>query len=236
MQAYRSAHAALPAFPDLDVTGDYGEGCGQPLRIAVLGDSSVTGPGLDEAGEVFVARCAARLPQRVRLERHAVGGSRVRDVLQRQLPAVLAAPPAVAFISVGTNDAIHGTPAGRYGRDLGQLLMALSAAGVRTVSCGVPDLSVLPRIPRSLRRLVGARGAAVDREHARVVGRHGRAIRVPSCPAIDDQFRTRGDALFADDRFHPNAAGHAVLADACYPYLAEVVARAVVDRAISRLV
>jgi lysophospholipase L1-like esterase len=220
---------------ELDVSGDYGTGCGQPLRVAVLGDSTLTGPGLDHPGQVFVARCADRLPQRVRLERHAVGGSRVRDVVEQQLPAVLAAPPALAFVSVGANDAIHGTPTGRYGRALAQLLLALSAAGVWTVACGLPDLSVLPRVPRSLRRLVGARGAAVDREHARVTSRHPRAIRVPAGPVVDDHFRARGAARFAGDRYHPNAAGHAVLADACYPYFAEAVARAVVDRAISRL-
>lgn len=235
MQAYLSAHAPLPAFDDFDISGEYGSGAGAPLRVAVLGDSTVTGPGLDHPGQVFVARCADRLPQRVRLEHHAVGGARIRDVVERQVPEVLASPPELAFVSVGANDAIHGTPARRYGRDLGRLLLALTAAGVRTVTCGLPNLSVLPRVPRPLRRVVGARGVAVDREHARVVGRFERAIRVPAGPEVDAHFRDRGELLFAGDRYHPNAAGHEVLAEACYPYFAEAVARAVVDRAISRL-
>jgi lysophospholipase L1-like esterase len=235
MQAYRAAHAPLPAFADLDVSGDYGRGCGQPLRIAVLGDSTMTGPGLDAAGDVFVARAAHRLPQPVRLESHAVGGSRVRDVVEQQLPAVLASPPQVAVVSVGANDAIHGTPTRRFGRDLDRLLMALAAARVRTVACGVIDLSVLPRVPRALRPLVAARSASIDRVQARVVRAHALVIRAPAEPRVGPHFRDRGEALFAADRFHPNADGHAVIADACYPYLAEAVSRAVVDRAIDRL-
>lgn len=226
MQAYRAAHAPVPMFADLDASGIYGLGVGRPVRLAVLGDSTLTGPGLDGPEEIFVAQAAARLPHRVRLEHHAVGGSRVQDVLYHQLPRVLADPPTVAFLSVGANDVIHGTPVRRFARDLRVVLMTLAAVGVETLACGIADLSVLPRVPRTLKPLLAARSAGLDRRHERVVETIHRATRVPPDRLTNPEFRTWGVALFTADRFHPNAAGHGLWAEACFPFLATAVGRA----------
>ena len=53
----------LPEFDDLDVTGYYGTARSvtpDPVRIAALGDSTLTGPGLDHARQAFVAHAAGR--------------------------------------------------------------------------------------------------------------------------------------------------------------------------------
>lgn len=225
VQAYRAAHAPVPAFADLDVSGEYGNGTGPPIRVAVLGDSTLTGPGLDHPRDIFVARAVAELGHRVRLERHAVGGSRVRDVLESQLPCVLDDPPPVAFVSVGSNDAIHGTSARRFALELRRLLGALASAHVETVCCGLGDLSVVPRAPRALRPLLAARSSILDRHHERVTYGAKRVVRVPAGQLTNHVFRARRDSLFTADRFHPNAAGHAVWADACRPFLAGALDR-----------
>src|SRR5690348_3345398 len=61
VQAHRAARADLPEYDDLDVTGYYGpEVAGAPrLRVAAVGDSTLTGPGLDHARDTFVARVAS---------------------------------------------------------------------------------------------------------------------------------------------------------------------------------
>ena len=62
VQAHRAAHAELPEYDDLDVTGYYGPdpvGGARRLRVAAVGDSTLTGPGLGHARETFVARVAA---------------------------------------------------------------------------------------------------------------------------------------------------------------------------------
>ena len=63
VQAQRAAHAPLPQFDDQDLTGYYGGGGGRvgthpAPRIAVVGDSTFTGPGLESARDIFVAQAA----------------------------------------------------------------------------------------------------------------------------------------------------------------------------------
>jgi Lysophospholipase L1 and related esterases len=235
VQAQRAAHAPLPDFGDLDLTGYYGDtraaGPADPIRVAVVGDSTLTGPGLDHARDVFVAQAAARLHTRLHLTRFAVGGSRIADVFMHQLPAVLAAAPEVAVISIGANDAIHSTPLVQFERDLRAVVGALDRAGIETILCGLIDLSVIPRIPTALKPMLAWRGAAYERRKARATHPAARAVYAGAARPINESFRARGEEFFTSDRFHPNAAGHRCLADGLTPHLATAVTRAIAARA-----
>lgn len=229
VQAQRAAHAPLPMFDDLDLTGDYGGSASMgpdlPVQVAAMGDSTFTGPGLDHPRDVFVAQAAARLQTRLRVTRYAVGGSRIADVLTRQLPAVLEAAPDVAVISVGANDAMHSTPLVHFERDLRSVIGALDRAGIETILCGLIDLSVVPRIPTAIKPMLAWRGAAYERRKVRATHPAARAVYAGTSRLMNEAFRARGEAFFTPDRFHPNAAGHRCLADGLTPYLAAAVAR-----------
>lgn len=235
VQAQRAAHAPLPDFGDLDLTGYYGAGrtadADDPIRVGVIGDSTLTGPGLDHARDVFVAQAASRLHTRLHLQRFAVGGSRVADVLMHQLPAVLDTAPEVAVVSIGANDAMHSTPLVQFERDLRAVIGALDRAGIETILCGVIDLSVIPRIPAALKPMLAWRGAAYERRKARATHPAARAVYAGASRPINEAFRARGEEFFTSDRFHPNAAGHRCLADGLTPHLATAVMRAISARA-----
>jgi lysophospholipase L1-like esterase len=233
VQAHRAAQSAaradLPAYDDLDVTGYYGptpEPGAQHLRVAAVGDSTLTGPGLDHARDTFVARVAAGSGAAVHLTRHAVGGSRIADVLMRQLPAVLDTAPDLVVLSVGANDAIHSTPLVQFERDLRAVVGALDRAGIETLVCGLIDLSVIPRVPPMLRAMLRQRGAAYERRKARATHTAARAVHVEVGRPVNEVFRARGEAFFTDDCFHPNGDGHRCLADSLAPYFDAAVARA----------
>ncbi len=227
IQAHRAAHAPLPEFDDLDLTGYYGEGDGgaEPVRVAVVGDSTLTGPGLGHAREVFLARAAARARAGLHLTRYAAGGSRVADVLMHQLPAVLDARPDLVVMSVGGNDAIHSTPLAQFERDLRAVVGALDRAHIETLVCGLIDLSVIPRVPVLLKTMLSRRGAAYERRKARATYPAARAVHVGVGRRVNEEFRARGEEFFTADRFHPNALGHACLADALEPYLHAAIDR-----------
>jgi lysophospholipase L1-like esterase len=217
-QVRKVANAPLPRFSDLDPSGRYGDVGGPPLQVTVLGDSSLTGPGLAEGAHVWIAQLADRLPRDVHLRCLARGGSRVRDVLLRQAPAALVDRPDLFVVAVGANDAMHATPTGRFVRDLEALLEVLRAAAP-VVTLGIGDLSVIPRLTPTLRPLVARRSATIDRLHASVSSGRERVVRVPVADLSDHHFRRVGRPLFVEDLFHPNRHGHGLWAQLFEPYV-----------------
>ena len=228
VQAHRAARADLPEYDDLDVTGYYGPAvAGAPrLRVAAVGDSTLTGPGLDHARDTFVARVASGAGVPVHLTRFAVGGSRIADVLMRQLPAVLDAAPDLVVLSIGANDAVHSTPLAQFERDMRAVIGALDRAGIETLVCGLIDLAVIPRIPVAFRTMLRRRGEAYERRKARATHPAARAVHVEVGRTVNDAFRARGEAFFTPDRFHPNRDGHGCLAEVLGPHFDAAVARA----------
>jgi len=217
-QARRVAAAPLPHFEDLDPSGHYGDPAGAPVRIDVLGDSSVTGPGLARGSHSWIARLADSLPWSVELRSHARGGSRVRDALIEQAPAATDDPPDLYVVAIGANDVMHATPGPLFRRDLGRLLDSLRQAAP-VVSFGVGDLSVIPRLPWTFRTLVSRRSATIDRFHERVSEGRDRVVRLPTRELLDRIFRQDGHDLFVEDEFHPSDAVHKQWAQAFVPHI-----------------
>jgi lysophospholipase L1-like esterase len=207
----RAANAPLPRFSDLDASGRYGVG-GDPVRIAVLGDSSLTGPGLAHGSGIWIAQLANRLPWDVDLCSHARGGSRVHDVLMHQAPFASRSHPDLFVVAVGANDALHVTPTRQFAQHLDALIGRLSTVAP-VVTLGLGDLSVIPRVPRSLRAALSRRCAAIDRIHDEVTRDRDRVVRVPVAELVDPHFREPARRFFSDDLFHPNEDGHALWAE-----------------------
>ncbi len=210
-QVRRVAVARLPQFPDGDPTGTYGDPRGATARITVLGDSTITGPGLAHASEVWVARIAERSPRRVELRSLARGGSRVRDVLLEQVPRAVATPTDLFVLAVGANDVMHATPGPAFRRDLDEVLGRLTRVAP-VVTFGIGDLSMVPRLPWSLKPVVARRCAVVDRIHRRVASGRSGVVRVSVTDLADAHFKAAEVDIWAADRFHPNHLGHEIWA------------------------
>jgi lysophospholipase L1-like esterase len=225
-QFWYVAHRPLPSFTDLDPDGTFGPDAAPEVRIVLLGDSTVTGPGLERRDDLWSRQIARRLAGdvRVRLLSVAVGGSRVRDLLDGQLPAAQELRPDVALVSVGANDAMHGTRLRRFEADLDALVDAFGEAGTEVVLAGVGDLGNIPRLVHPLKALATRRSRQFDRAHARVAARHEHAVKVPVAELTDEQFRARD--VFCPDLFHPNCNGHSAWAEAAYPFVAGALGRA----------
>jgi len=225
-QFWYVAHRPLPSFTDLDPDGIFGPASAPEVRLVLLGDSTVTGPGLERRDDLWSRQIARRLAGdvRIRLLNVAVGGSRVRDLLDGQLPAAQELRPDVALVSVGANDAMHGTRLRRFEADLGALVEAFGEAGTEVVLAGVGDLGNIPRLVHPLKALATRRSRQFDRAHARVAARHDHAVKVPVAELTDEQFRARN--VFCPDLFHPNCTGHTAWAEAAYPFVAGALARA----------
>lgn len=199
----------VPLLPEHDPSGEFGDPRHPPLRVVVLGDSSVTAPGVAHPDQIWVRILSGRLAaeRHVTLRSVAVGGSTVRDVLNGQLADAIAFEPDLAFVAVGANDAIRGVPVRRFEADLDRLVTGLSGTGATIVQSGVGDLGTIPRLYPPLRGLMTRRSLAFHQAHHRVAERHGTLM--AEMREDDRDLWLRDRSLWSEDLFHVSAAGHA---------------------------
>jgi lysophospholipase L1-like esterase len=209
----------MPEHPPLNADGVYlPDGAGplpfgtgrDPLRFAVIGDSSAAGLGVDLPTQLpgtLLARDLAREAGRpVLLTTYAISGSTTRDLLD-QVNRALADPPAVALVIIGANDVTDRLSVRDSARLLGAQLARLRAADVRVVVGTCPDLGAIRPIPQPLRAVASVWSLLLARAQRSAVQRFGCAP-VALAALLSPEFFARPDDLFSPDRFHPNAAGY----------------------------
>lgn len=223
-EVWWAAHRRLPVGLEVDATGVLGAHlAGTPVRVVILGDSTLTGPGLESPDDIWVRRAlsALDLGRPIDLASFAVGGSRVADV-RRRLDEALAVDADAVILSVGSNDAIHGTPARQFATDyelmLSELLERVPVAAVTNVG----DLGNIARFPRPLRHVVRRRGRTFCRLVEQAAGRHDQVELLDVSPA-NGYFRDR--TMFGPDLFHPSRDGHLKWAEAAAPGLLLALSR-----------
>ena len=223
-----AAYAVLrpsPELPEFDPSATFGDEGLPTLRVAVLGDSSVTAPGVSEPGEIWVTRVCDRLADsyRVELKSFAVGGSTAHELVNSQMEDAILFDPHLIFVSVGSNDAIKGVSRRRFERSLDHLVGELAETGAIVVQSGVGDLGTIPRLVPPLRNLMSRRARGFDRIHWKVAERHGTTV-VPH-RSDDPNVWYEDRSLWADDLFHVSAAGHARWANTVWKTVEQLVPR-----------
>jgi lysophospholipase L1-like esterase len=204
--------------------GVYGAGVGEPLVLAMLGDSSSVGLGADHPhetpGAVMAAGLAALSGRRVVLrEVGRVGGqsSELDGQIDRLLSEGLR--PSVAVIMVGANDVTHRVRPSEAVRALELAVRRLVEERIEVVVGTCPDLGTIEPIAHPLRYLARrwSRQLAAAQTIA-VVEAGGRTVSLGDL--LGPHFAARPKEMFAADRFHPSAAGYARAAAAMLPSVA----------------
>jgi lysophospholipase L1-like esterase len=207
---------APPPRPD----GRYGTECpGPDIRLAVIGDSSAAGYGVDRArdttGALLAAGISERLGRPVTLRCHAVVGAR-SESLGSQVTRALGHRPELAVILIGVNDVTHRVPVPIAIRHLAQAVIRLREAGAEVVVCTCPDLGTIRPIQPPLRWL--ARKWSRELAAAQTVAAVEAGARTVSLgDLLGPQFASAPDRMFSADRFHPSAIGYAAAAGAILP-------------------
>lgn len=223
---YATRRRDLPTILGADASGFEGDPSHRCVRVAAAGDSTLTGPGLDDPGDVWLRQALRELAIAQQccfeLRSFAVGGACMTDVIREQLDELIALRPDVAVVVVGTNDAIRLTPLTELRVSCERLVSRIAAEVPEVLLGGVGDLANIARVQWPLAAALRRRGRAVDGVIRAVAARYGNVHYVDVSRA-DDDFRRGGAALFAPDLFHPNRDGHAVWA---------AVAREALERAL----
>lgn len=190
----------------------------RPLTLAVLGDSTAAGYGTHHDFETPAARLALGISEAARRPVHvtnvAVVGAESSE-LPPQLLALEGRHPDLAVIMIGANDVTSRiAPAVAVGY-LAEAVRSLRAKGAEVVVSTCPDLGTIRPLPQPLRafaRRLSRRMAKAQTVAAVEAG----ARSVSLGDLLGPMFMTNRD-LFAEDRFHPSAAGYAEAASAVLP-------------------
>jgi lysophospholipase L1-like esterase len=195
---------------------------GEPLRVAVLGDSLAAGYGVDTEAQTPAALAALGLS---RMSHHPVEMRSVATVgaesadLVRQVELVLDADddknPQLSLIMIGANDVTHRVRPATAVRQLAAAVRVLREAGSEVVVGTCPDLGTIRPIAQPLRYLARrqSRNLAAAQTVA-VIGAGGRTVSLGD--VLGPRF-ARERELFGDDAFHPSAAGYLAAVETVLP-------------------
>jgi lysophospholipase L1-like esterase len=216
------AHAVLrddlPTLENQDPSGEFGSEENPRINVVFLGDSSVTSPGVEPLDYSWPRQLSFHLAERFHVHAHSVaeGGSKIQDVLTSQVDSALALKPDIVYVSVGSNDALRGTPIHRFENDYNEVVSRLHDAVPAIGLSGIGDLGTIPRLPELIKGVARVRARAVNNAVARVAVRYPRAIKSNAWDVMESAFGNEPE-LFGDDLFHASAEGHLMFATVARP-------------------
>lgn len=189
------------------------------LRFRVLGDSLAAGVGCSRVeqsiGHVLAGTLRAA-GHRVELSVHAVPGATSAG-LASQVRAAVAAGADLALIVIGANDLTRFTPPAVGARLLQDAVADLTRAGARVVMVTAPDMGVLGHVPPAFRDVVSQASMLYATAQADAATTAGATVAHVG-PEVFSRFAS-DERMFSADRFHPSAAGYAVIAHALTSYV-----------------
>ncbi len=178
----------------------FGAADGEATVVGVFGDSVACGLGASSVERTFAGVVASELSGRGRVVCRfaAECGAQASDLARQRV----AGDERLAFVSIGTNDALHRADPAEVERALSAFLDRLSHAE-RVVVFGPGDVSSTAILPPALRPLFRRRLFACEEAIARAVARHPNARHVG--PTNEPWEVDVSD--FSEDGFHPSDRG-----------------------------
>lgn len=193
-----------------------------PLRVVMLGDSTVAGLGAPTEEESLPVQTAQRvadlLSRPVAVRGLGVSGARTFDVASSQIPLIDDAD--VVVIVIGSNDVTHATPPWRFDEQTRDMLAAaVERSGGPVVLGGIPLFGSATALAQPLRAVVDAYAKPLRGIQAKTAANTPGVTFVNIAELASPRFRGVPDAM-SDDGFHPAPVGYGFWADALAPAIA----------------
>lgn len=187
-------------------TGTVGDSAAAPLRLAVLGESTAAGCGVDTHDNGFPGRLARELVDQtgrpVTWEVVGQYGATARRIRHQLLPQLDDSFDLVVLL-VGANDVLGRTTAEQWGVELAAMVDELTDRTKQVVVVGNPPFANFPSLPAALRRYLAQRAAVLDQVSRRVCAERAQSTWINSTDILPVEPK-----FFARDGFHPSAFGY----------------------------
>ncbi len=187
-------------------------GAEPPVRLLVIGESTVAGIGAATHQTALTGCVAAALARRTgrAVRWRAAGRSGANARQAAELVAALPPEPADAVvISLGVNDTLRFRPPALWAADVARLIEAVRArvGPAPVVLSPVPPMHTFPALPQPLRAVLGARARRLDAALARLPSR------LPAVAHVGVLWGEIHREHFCGDGFHPSEAGYAAIGE-----------------------
>lgn len=186
-------------------------GQGEPLSLVVIGDSTAIGQGA-EYGDSIATKSAEYLARNhtVKLTNFGISGAIAKDVLDTQAKPATALKPNVVLLAVGANDVTKLSSISAAAENVRQIVGIFRASNpaVKIIMTGSPAVGTVPRFGKPTQWLAAYRVNKIN-EAFDIIVREENVVRLRIAERTGPIFAGNPD-LFAEDNFHPNAAGYKV--------------------------
>jgi lysophospholipase L1-like esterase len=206
--------------PPPDSTGWYGRGRPAPaIKVALLGDSSAAGYGVDRIvetpGAFLASGLAHEADRRVHLRTYAKVGAQSSD-LDGQIDRAETTQPDLTVILIGANDVTHQMRPSQSVRYLAEAVRRLVATGSKVLVGTCPDLGTIKPIPPPLKQVARSWSRRLAAAQAIAVVEEG-GVAVSLGSILGPDFAAAPAVLFGPDQFHPSAEGYRAVAEVLVP-------------------
>lgn len=194
------------------------DGQSAPVVYTALGDSTGAGVGAKTGGG-YVARLFERIrkerPQS-RLNNLCVSGATTDDLLRVQLVPAINSHPTLVTLGIGINDIGHGLSLETFARNYEEIVKRLKEeTGARIVVTNLPDISLAPVVPASVRDETRRRIEIFNDKIREIAERY--ALLVVDVYSETHRIIPTHPEFFSADGFHPADAGYEYWANAMWP-------------------
>lgn len=203
----------------------------QPLRMIVLGESTMAGVGVDTHENGFTGALARYLSERletgVSWKVFAESGHTAKTALEKLVPLIEGEQADLVVVGLGANDAFTVNRPERWGRQVVALIAALreKLGDVPIVFLSVPPIREFPAFSSPLRFIVGNLAVLLSKELERRISKHPGVYHASGCLVLKEWFKIHGDHLkrsdFFSDGVHPSALTYRIWAETTGVFMIE---------------
>lgn len=183
---------------------------------AAMGDSTVEGVGASHHSKSYPSLVFEKIKSsHPNCQYHNFGksGDRIRNVIENQLPLVLALKPNLVTVSIGANDIRGRVKLSEFEKDLTYLVSTLQReTDAKIIINNIPDFSALPTLPIYIRIASKILIHRFNKSIDKISKNFG--LTLVDIFKLSRQFCKQWKNFISKDGYHPSDAGYALWAQA----------------------